>query len=74
MKEVIELNYFPGEDFLLVEGQQLFLNLTREQAELKNLRQTPEYVRPAGLVEDLPEDFLVKDEIEEVSSIVDTII
>ena len=74
LKEVIELNYFPGEDFLLVEGQQLFLNLTREQAELKNLRQTPEYVRPAGLVEDLPEDFLVKDEIEEVSSIVDTII
>ncbi len=74
LKEVIELNYFPGEDFILVEGQQLFLNLTREQAELKDLWQTPEYVRPAWLVEDLPEDFLVKDAEEGSWSLVDTLI
>lgn len=47
LAEVVELNYLESSDVVLEQGQQLFLNLTREQAELKDLRQTPEYVRPA---------------------------
>lgn len=68
LDEIMELNYFQESDMELVVGQQLFLDLTREQAELKDLRQTPEYIRPAGLVEELPEDFLVKEDVQEGGS------
>ncbi len=53
--DLIELNYFPDPNMELVEGQQLFLDLTREQAELKWLWQQPKYVKPQWLVEELPE-------------------
>ncbi len=67
LEEVIELNYLPDTKFELVAGQQLFLNLTREQAELKWLRQTPEYVRPEWLVEDISDEMLAKQKQEEWS-------
>ncbi len=54
--DLMTLNYFEDKQTKLVNGQQIFLDLTREQAELKGLRQQPVYERPAWLVEDLPED------------------
>lgn len=46
LEDLMTLNYFQSKDDVLEIGHQLFLDLTREEAEVKKLRQTPVYTKP----------------------------
>lgn len=56
LEDLMTLNYFESGDDVLEMWQQLFLDLTREEAKVKKLRQQPVYVKPEWLIEELPED------------------
>jgi len=44
--DLMTLNYFGSPQEMMEPGQQLFLDLTREEAEVKDLRQQPVYTKP----------------------------
>ena len=52
--DILTLNFMDSQESVLEEWQQLFLELTRDEAEKKWLRQQPVYIKPEGLVEELP--------------------
>jgi len=52
--DLMTLNYFGSPQEMMEPGQQLFLDLTREEAEVKDLRQQPVYTKPEWLIEELP--------------------